>query len=199
MKIEADHSKIGENFVHIDGYCINKPEYIYKLSFQDFITGSVITIDDFSVCKIAIEEQSKFEKTHMAICCELVEKRTRTIASNVTLMPSIPILPHILSLVFVRDISLLENNQRYSGIKIGTSELKFNYTFTGKDIEEINQIRKEISEALFDEKGILNPKPLAVKEKLLKLLRKKRLPYVDEKWRDLISVSYTHLTLPTKA
>lgn len=187
MKIEVEHSKLADKYVHIDAYCIGKPEYIYKLSFQDFLTGSSINIDDLSVCKIAIEENSSFEKCHMAICGDLIEKRNRTVATNVTLMPSIPILPHLLSLIFTRDITLYESNQRYGGVKIGATEIKFNYTFTGKDIEDINQIRKEISTSLFDEKGILNPAPLNVKENILKLIKKKRLLYVEDKWRSLIS------------
>ena len=111
----------------------------------------------------------------------MIEKRNRTIATNVTLMPSIPLLPHLLTLCFTREVSLFESNNRYGGIKVSASELKFNYTFTGKDIEEINEIRKEISMALFDEKGILNPAQLTVKGKIIKLINKKRMPYIDEK------------------
>jgi len=69
---------------------------------------------------------------------------------------------------------------------VNKTPVRFTYTFTGKDIEEINEVRKQISEALFDEKGILNPAPLTVKEKIFKLLNKKRLPYVDDKFRNLI-------------
>ena len=187
MKIEVDHSKLGDKFVHIDAYCLSKPEYIYRLSFQDFITGSVINLDEYSVCKISLEDNPANEKSHLAVCGELIEKRNRTIATNITIMPSIPLLPHLLSLIFTRQISLFEFKQRYGGCKIGASELKFNNVFTGKDIEEINEIRKEISIALFDEKGILNPAPLTVKDKIVKLISKKRLPYLEEKYRGLIT------------
>ena len=187
MKIEVEHAKLGDKYIHIEAFCLQKPEYIYKLNFQDFITGSIITLDDTSVCKIVLEENPAFEKWHLAICGEMIEKRNRTIATNVTLMPSIPLLPHLLTLCFTREVSLFESNNRYGGIKVSASELKFNYTFTGKDIEEINEIRKEISMALFDEKGILNPAQLTVKGKIIKLINKKRMPYIDEKWRKLLN------------
>lgn len=187
MKIEIEHSKIGDKFVHIEAYCMGRPEYLYKLTFQDFVTGSIISMDDFSVCKVAIEENPACERWHMAVCGELIEKRNRTIATNVTLMPGLPLLPHLLSLCFTRNISLYEHGKRYGGVSISGSQIRFGHTFTGKDIEEINEIRKEISVALFDEKGILNPTKLTIREKVVKLVRKKRLPYVDDRWRDLIS------------
>jgi hypothetical protein len=186
MKIEVDSSRLSDRIVHVEGHCLQKPEYIYKLNFQSFQTGAVISIDDLSVCKIAMESNPTYEKFHMAVCCELVEKRNRTLATNVTLMPAGPLVPHLLSLLFTRNVSLFEHKNRYGGIKVNKNPLKFSHTFTGKDIEEINEIRQEISEALFDEKGILNPTPLKVKEKIFKLLNKKRLPYVDDKFRNLI-------------
>lgn len=186
MKIEVDTSRIADKVVQVEAYCLQKPEYLYKLNFNSFLTGAVISIDDFSVCKIAMETNPSYERFHMAVCCELVEKRNRTLATNVTLMPPGPLVPHLLTLMFTRNVALYEHKGRYGGILVNKNPVKFTYTFTGKDIEEINEIRKEISEALFDEKGILNPSPLTVKEKIFKVLNKKRLPYVDDKFRNLI-------------
>ena len=62
MKIEVEHAKLGDKYIHIEAFCLQKPEYIYKLNFQDFITGSIITLDDTSVCKIVLEENPAFEK-----------------------------------------------------------------------------------------------------------------------------------------
>lgn len=186
MKIEVESSKLTDRIIHVEAHCLHKPEYIYKLNFQDFLTGAVISLDDLSVCKVVIEDNPSYEKCHMAVCCELVEKRNRTLATNVTLMPTGPLVPHILTLLFTRNVALYEHKSRYGGILVNKSPVRFAYTFTGKDIEDINEIRKQISEALFDEKGILNPAPLNVKEKIFKLLNKKRLPYVDDKFRNLI-------------
>ena len=84
----------------------------------------------------------------MAVCCELVEKRNRTLATNVTLMPPRPLVPHLLTLMFTRNVALYEHKGRYGGILVNKNPVKFTYTFTGKDIEEINEIRKEIAISL---------------------------------------------------
>ena len=186
LKIEIEHSKLGDKFVHVEAHCIQKPEYLYRLNFQDFVTGSVISLEDVSVCKIAIEEDPAYERWHMAVCGELVEKRNRTVATCITLMPSFALLPHLLSLCFTRDVTLYENRQRYGGVKIGATHIKFAYSFTGKDVEDINAIRQEISQVLFDEQGIRCPVQLKIKDKIFKLIQKRRLPYIDDRWRDLI-------------
>lgn len=187
MKIEVEHTRLGDKFVHIEAFCLQKPEYIYRLSFKDFLTGSMISLDESSVCTVALEQNAAFERCHMVVCCELVEKRNRTVASNITLMPCLPMLPHLLTMVFTKDIKLFEIDRKYGGFRAGPCEIWFNFTFSGKDIEEINDIRKDISEALFDEKGILNPAPLKVREKLFKLIHKKRLPLIEKKFKKLIT------------
>lgn len=180
MNFELDEAAVGCNTMIVEGYCLHKPEYLYKLGFIDLLTGLGIHLDEYSVCKICFEPNPTNEQLHMAVCAEFTEKRNRTTASHITVMPKLPLLPHILTMIFNRETKFVQQNDRYGGIMIGPTFLKFKYSFSGKDVEEINEIRTEISQALFDEKGILNPRPLHVREKMIKLLTKRRLPHIDD-------------------
>ena len=166
--------------------CLQRPEYLFCLSFSDYISEMSVIIEDSSVCKVAIETEASKERLHMAVCCDILERRNRLFASQVTLLPPIPLLPHILTLLFTKSVTYLRHKNRYGGFKVGDSEFKFTHTFSGKDVNDINETRCEISEALM-QGGSLDVRDVGkIRDKVLDLIQRERVAYIDEEWEDLV-------------
>lgn len=158
---------------------LHRPEFLYCLGYTNLMNHNAIHIEESSVCYITIERDTLFEKQHILVCPDFFEKRYKTYSKNVTLLPKLPLIAEILMLIFTRQVSFKEQNGRYEGFDAGITKFKLLHSFSGKDVEDINEIRKEISEALFNELGISDTRLLQVYEKVKTILFKKRLANVE--------------------
>jgi HrpA-like RNA helicase len=177
----------------IEVHCLSKPEFPYLLCYYDMYTRHEIHMDENSVVYSYYDVNPLTSDKHMAIAVDYHETRTKTIGRDVTLMPVIPLLHQILALLFNRNITFYSNYEktRYESFKANPTcqAIYFDYLFTTQDIQEINEIRAEISIALSDSAYFSsNSGTLDIKHKIFELISKKRIPinhsYPD--WRKII-------------
>jgi hypothetical protein len=183
--VESLESTITDSGIEQVEICwLNKPEFLYCLSYTNLMNHTAVCIEEGSVCCVTIERDPLNEKRNILVCPDFFEKRYKTYAKHVTLLPKIPLIAEILMIIFTRIVTFKEENGRYSGFEAGIARFKFTHSFTGKDVEDINEIRREISESLFNNLGISGTHKLSIFEKLKKLLLKSRLPRVEAPIKD---------------
>ncbi|CAG9317937.1 unnamed protein product [Blepharisma stoltei] len=177
---------------------LERPEYPYKLRFFDVMTRYSIKIEEDSINAVCICRDEKRADRKMAVCCEYVEKRNFTIARNSTIMPEYPNLPQILTLIFSPNAEFFadDKNTRYDSFRVHNSvnKILFDFEFTGYDVEIINEIRKEISILIFDDKYIKHSElSNNIRNNIKKLLKADRIRIERElpNWKKLINWNKT--------
>lgn len=151
-RVDINRDKDGRNEIVDEVVFLAKPEYPFKLNFQDICSTSEVIIEDESVnCNLFAPDPEQSQK-FMLVCSEYIMRRNIIIGKNSTLMPFKPLLPHLLSLVFCSRIEYYTNSSgnRYKGIRFINSgnTLNFDYSFTVEDARLINKIRKELGTVL---------------------------------------------------
>lgn len=164
--------------VHIEGYCLPRPDYPFLLKFRTYNSEQDVCVDEYSVCKISIDEGGR----QMAVCTELREKRLSLTARNLTVLPDLPLLPELLTLVFTRTAKFFEHKGRYGGFTLSDSSKRhrFTHSFTNSDVKSMNQIRHDMSKLLQDKTGISSPTVPAVAASLIALIKQYRFPYIHK-------------------
>jgi hypothetical protein len=138
-------------------------------------------IEDDSINFHTFETNPELASKHMIVCSEYVARKNLTFGRNTTLMPLMPLLPHILSLIFCQKVEYFANvfRERYNGIKFSNYEttLLFDYTFTSEDAKLINKIRYDISQNLGNSDHISDASHVStIKDDIFLLLTKQRIP-----------------------
>lgn len=110
----------------------------------------------------------------MGVACYLQQSQNTVIASEVTILPPIPLIAVITALIFVPSSTILfrgnSSKTRSFGVLISNKlELDFNAEFTISDLEEINQIRTNLNHILSSEM-IKSLNPQSLQQQLLHLI-----------------------------
>lgn len=173
---------------------LSKPEYPYLLKFKDLASRSDVLIEDDSVNSNSFTTNPELAQKYMIVCANYMQRKNFVIGKNSTLMPFIPLLPHILSLIFSSKIEYVPNalKDRYHSIRFLNYEttLRFDYVFTSEDAKAINEIRRNLSLSLgMSELTTDASKVCTSKEDIIKLITKFRIPISLDipDWRPIIN------------
>jgi len=183
-----------EELTQTEVHCLARPDYLFALQFYDVTTQIPVAVEEDSVNFVAVETDVAMAKKRFGVAADFVEKNKvgKTYARMVTLFPNIPLLPHILSLVFASNVSLEKDKEgiRYGGVRLSESHpaLPFDYEFSTKDVEDINSLREEISTTVREPKILSTDVAFNMVDRLIQLLRKPRLPVMPElaRWTRLL-------------
>mmetsp|Transcript_6473 Transcript_6473/g.11308 ORF Transcript_6473/g.11308 Transcript_6473/m.11308 type:complete len:1299 (+) Transcript_6473:2091-5987(+) len=173
-----------------ESICLARPEVAFRLKFYDLLTQFDVDIEESSVNYASLEADDSQMRFRAFVCCDYTEKRTRTTTRTTTALPRLPLIQHILTLTFSRTVELFPDSKmrRYDKYKISTSDpINFEFAFSGRDIDDINKIRFQISKAVhhdidFEVAGA------EVKRLLFGMLYRRRLPVLRslEHWRSIL-------------
>lgn len=68
-------------------YFYPRPDHCHLVRTKDLTTGFEIQVDEDSINGFIIETNPKIVQSKMVICCDYVDKSSRTVGRNTTLMP----------------------------------------------------------------------------------------------------------------
>ena len=170
-----------------------KPEFPFLLEFRDIASRSEVLVEDDSVNSHCYTTDLALSQKFMIVCADYTQRKSLTIGKNSTLMPFIPLLPHILSLIFCSKVEYMPNSakDRYHSIRFLNYEttLPFDFVFTREDAVAINDIRRNIGQCLGSTHYTTDVNNhCSIKEEIISLLMKPRVPIIDElpDWRPII-------------
>jgi len=169
-----------------------RPQYPYLLKFSDVYSCYEISIDSESVNHILFSENQEKAEGLLMVSSDYIQKKYSTLGKNTTMMPIHPLLPEIMTILYGIDVEFFadETNSRYDSFRVnsGTRKIKFNYEFTGHDLESINLLRQKMSSVLNEESCNDLEAPKEIVPVLFELLnrprRRIRREYID--WRAVL-------------
>lgn len=174
-----------------ESICLARPEVAFRLKFSDLLTQYDVDIEETSVNYASFEPDERQLRCRAFVCCDYTEKRTRTATRITTALPRLPLIQHILTLTFSRTVELFADSQmtRYDRYKISHNDpISFEFAFSGKDIDDINKVRYQISKAVHHDVDF-EVAGAEVKRLLFGVLHRRRLPVLRslEHWRKLVN------------
>ena len=83
-------------------YLIPRSDHVHLLRHKDLSSGFDIKIEEDSMAAYLIENNPKIVRSKMLVCCDFLEKSSRTEGRNATLMPDCTMICQLLALIFSR-------------------------------------------------------------------------------------------------
>ena len=188
------HPEVLEHTIQsIEVFFVPKPLYAHQLSFGDLATRHEVLISEDSVAYQVIEPDPVLRMSHLGIFFQYEYGRVyrRPIAKYVTLMPTRPLMPHLISLLFCSDVELFTEGSKYAGLKFKHSaeRIPFDFHFNSQDLNEINEIRRRISQAMSEASIKRGDLDVGLVDAFLQLVLKPRLQKIYEmkQWELLLT------------
>lgn len=185
---DIDHTTTG----CIEAICLKQPCYPYQLRFKDFLTNHDVKITDDSINFISIEPNESLMTQRAWVCCEYVDKSGVLKARKVTAFKAAPLTPHILTMLFARDIELYADdwNTHYESFRRNGIESKqLDYHMSNDDLSIINQVRSFISKSFSSSEEFIKAPEVGITliPDILGTLFKNRLEVLrDQQWVEAI-------------
>lgn len=160
---------------------LSGPFFPFSLKFTSLVTRAANMIERTSINSVCIDTSSS-HRPRFIVACFIQKSPTglsSVFASETTIIPNFPMLPAILSMIFVPNANVIFRanpaHNKYLGAFVG-GKLEFNFDaiFTDDDLKLVNHIRKLMSDSL-TEQGILSDHSVELRRNLLGVTTKNRI------------------------
>eukprot|EP00828_Plagiopyla_frontata_P011034 TRINITY_DN16049_c0_g1_i1.p2 TRINITY_DN16049_c0_g1~~TRINITY_DN16049_c0_g1_i1.p2 ORF type:complete len:142 (-),score=14.31 TRINITY_DN16049_c0_g1_i1:406-831(-) len=126
--------------------------------YSDIFTSHEVVIDINSINRYCLSDGE------FIVGFDYQEKRQNKLSTRyTTILPQIPLFPHLLILIFAPDVRILADqlsngkHSRYDKLIYDNNELSFDYFLTKESVSEVNSIRNLLRKLLSQELTYATP------------------------------------------